>query len=504
MAAHADDRRDDELVARLPLPLAQLYRRTRNAKSALDRHHNAYYLAEATLKLAACLRIGVALANGLEPRSELAQALEDLCLPSVGHWVGYLRQASLHLQARADAALLPLAGTHERLLRAEPLPAVRAFAERAGRGGPEGAPAVAADLARDAARQGILGFFNLVAAYRNQVFGHGAQRLLAFYEELGPLLLDACLEVLRQECLFGGLTLAVARLSVDAAGRAAGIEWQGLEGLASLTLPESRVGPEAAAASRAVPGEVYFVAPGARAPLHPLVVYREDRSERERVGFLNRTVLRLREEAAGEVRRVEYLDYATGDVLPEIDARAALAALLARLRGQAGGPFARRGTRRAALPRACAGKRRRRRTSIGGSRRARRTRRSSPRPPAAGAGETIGDVVLEGELGRGGMGVVYRARQGSLNRPVALRVLAPGLAADPLALARFHRHRARESAGSRPGGALAVVTTRLLMSREPTRSTPCREALEGLPAGSAPKFSPRAPTQPLEAPGERP
>jgi hypothetical protein len=181
MAAHADDRRDDDLVGRLPLPLAQLYRRARNAKSPVDRHHNAYYLAEASLKLAACARIGVALANGLEPRSALAQALEDLCLPSIGHWVGFLRQASLYLEARADAAVLPLAGTHEKLLRGEPLGAVQAFAERAARGGPGGEAAVAADLARDAARQDVLGFFNLVAAYRNQVFGHGAQRLPAFY-----------------------------------------------------------------------------------------------------------------------------------------------------------------------------------------------------------------------------------------------------------------------------------------------------------------------------------
>ena len=42
---------DETLVQRLPLPLAQLYRRAHNAKSPLERHHAAYYLWEAALKL---------------------------------------------------------------------------------------------------------------------------------------------------------------------------------------------------------------------------------------------------------------------------------------------------------------------------------------------------------------------------------------------------------------------------------------------------------------------
>src|SRR5262249_17264446 len=38
---------DEDLVRRLPLPLAQLYRRAHNAKTALERHLTAFYLWEA-------------------------------------------------------------------------------------------------------------------------------------------------------------------------------------------------------------------------------------------------------------------------------------------------------------------------------------------------------------------------------------------------------------------------------------------------------------------------
>jgi serine/threonine protein kinase/cytochrome c-type biogenesis protein CcmH/NrfG len=57
----------------------------------------------------------------------------------------------------------------------------------------------------------------------------------------------------------------------------------------------------------------------------------------------------------------------------------------------------------------------------------------------AGVLGTLGDYTLRRELGRGGMGVVYEAWQASMGRPVALKVLPAGLAADRRAVTRFVR-----------------------------------------------------------------
>jgi serine/threonine-protein kinase len=54
-------------------------------------------------------------------------------------------------------------------------------------------------------------------------------------------------------------------------------------------------------------------------------------------------------------------------------------------------------------------------------------------------GSIVAGYRIDGVAGRGGMGIVYRARQLALDRPVALKVIAPDLADDVMFRERFKR-----------------------------------------------------------------
>jgi predicted Ser/Thr protein kinase len=65
-------------------------------------------------------------------------------------------------------------------------------------------------------------------------------------------------------------------------------------------------------------------------------------------------------------------------------------------------------------------------------------------------GETLKHYEIEDLLGKGGMGVVYRARDSRLDRPVALKVLKPELVADVERRQRFLREARSAAAVTHP------------------------------------------------------
>src|SRR5215471_16310490 len=70
--------------------------------------------------------------------------------------------------------------------------------------------------------------------------------------------------------------------------------------------------------------------------------------------------------------------------------------------------------------------------------------------PVSLSGRQLGPYLVGAQIGAGGMGVVYQARDTRLGRDVALKVLPPEVADDPDRLVRFEREARATAALSHP------------------------------------------------------
>jgi eukaryotic-like serine/threonine-protein kinase len=99
--------------------------------------------------------------------------------------------------------------------------------------------------------------------------------------------------------------------------------------------------------------------------------------------------------------------------------------------------------------------------------------------PRVAIGAQVGAYRLVGELGGGGMGVVYRAVHTQLDRPTAIKVLRPELGQNVWALDRFLTE-ARAAAGVRHPGIVEIYDYGIMASGQPFIAM---ELLEGVTLG---------------------
>jgi serine/threonine protein kinase len=386
---------DESFPSRLPLPLAQLYRRADNAKSAVERYIAAYYLWEAALKLLASVAI-VEYAERGPATPECAERLKNLARPTVGHWWELVR---LLVPMLADTGDADFARLRDRLLGKPTSDCPRAA----------GLDALLREVLENkaGARTTVkfMELFTRLVSLRNAELGHGAagQRPAPYYERTAPALLAGVAEALQHlDVLAGRCLVHVADVRKLASGEWL-VERLNLSG-GEVHRLESLTVAEADTARLPRPGRLYLHGPDALSwrTLHPLVLFDADA---EMIFFLN---ARVRQ------KRAEYLCYTSGQVVKRDELGQDQRELLAKvLGGPVEGATVNDWAERSSAAEA-------------------------PAPPAALPGpRTIGEFELISRLGRGGMGVVYRAWQPSLCRQVALKCLLRS--GDPKSEARFAR-----------------------------------------------------------------
>ncbi|HEV3166875.1 MAG TPA: protein kinase, partial [Isosphaeraceae bacterium] len=397
---------DDDLLRRLPLPLAKLYRRAHNAKTPFDRHQTAYFLWEASLKLLGSAAIA-AYAEHPQHDPQIAETLKKLARPSLGHWWEFVRIVVPVLAEAGDEGFQAVRATVLDRSRQD-LPMVAALdfelCEALGIGAGTKNNVRVSEL------------FDRLVHYRNREVGHGAagQRAADFYGRMGRVLLSGTAELLaRLDVLAGRRLIYIDEVRLQKTGHYL-IERYALAGEAARRV-ESLERPAAEASRLPRPEQLYLeMAPPdaaeanprlALTSLRPLLVYEATVDE---ILFLN---------ARKNRQKCEYLCYTTGDHAERAELEGEQRALLARILGGAveGVTFANWQAE-----------------SQAGDEPAEAVPEGLARPL-----RRIGEFELLSELGHGNMGKVYRAWQPSLGRQVALKCISK--ADDAKARARFYR-----------------------------------------------------------------
>jgi len=400
-----------EYLLRLPLPIAQLYGRSYNAKTDRERHDNAFYLFEAWIKLAASSCTAYYLeevTSGSVPRvAMLDRLLAQLAIPSLGQWLAILRELTKHYSTQVNASENPFGKIWHQLTASKRDPSALLALFRRIKNGPDSPPGGDQSCS-------LLQVLEAIVQYRNAVFGHGAGRFDSFYaQEMGPLLFPALNEMLAAETIapFGPATSHFAYINdlrVVEDGRTE-VGLRALIGTQGERLPPIRLNSEQA--ESLLPNRVCLIWPGRDVPLRldPMLVFRES-DLTEDILFLNRD---------RNGKQVEYLSYTTGRTERDRAMQPAMAALLSQVTNRTINEEDLKHLSEQSLTESM---------SVDSL--------FAIEPITT---QELGEYELLAELGRGGMGVVYLARQASLGRLVALKMLPQDLSSDEVALARFKR-----------------------------------------------------------------